>query len=331
MNAQPALGAFHNLRAARIAIGRLELAQLVLNQGQHLGRRRQQRLQAGDEAHEVLVLLFQFLPLQLRQPLERHVEDGLRLDFTQLKAFHQVGAGCVGGARTANDLDDLVQILERDQQAFDNVRTGTGAGQVELGAATHNFATVLDVVDQNFLQRQQARLAVNQRQQRDGECLLHGGQAQEFVEYLLGVNGARQFDDDAHPRAIRLIAQIGDALQPALTHQFGYAFEQTRLVGHVGQFGDDDAVAATAHLLQVRFGLDDETALADGVALRNQIFLFAGARSPIAEDQAAGGKIGALNELHQVFGSDIVDALVVVNQIDERIAHFAQVVRRHVG
>ena len=51
----------------------------------------------------------------------------------------------------------------------------------------------------------------------------------------------------------------------------------------------------------------------------------------VAVDHPAGRKIGAGDELHQVFDGHIVMAIVTVDQVAERVAHLAQVVGRDVG
>ena len=229
-----AFGPFHNLCAASVAIGCLELAQLILNEGQHLALRGQQGFQLGNEPQQVLIFLFQFLPFELRQAFERHVEDGLRLDFAQLEALHQIGARSLRRARTANNLNHFIQIFERNQQSFHDVRSRPRPRQIELGATPNDFAAMFDVMDQDFFERQQPRLAVHQSQQGDGEGLLHGGQPEKLVENLLCVHRPRKFDGDAHARAVGLIAQIADAIQAAFTHQLGDPLQQPRLVGHVG-------------------------------------------------------------------------------------------------
>ena len=51
---------------------------------------------------------------------------------------------------------------------------------------------------------------------------------------------ALQIDDDAHAVAIRLVADVGDALDRLLAHELGDALDQPRLVDLVRDLGDDD-------------------------------------------------------------------------------------------
>ena len=52
----------------------------------------------------------------------------------------------------------------------------------------------------------------------------------EVVEDHLGHFAALQLDDDAHALAVRLVAQVGNALDRLLAHQIGDPFDQVRLV-----------------------------------------------------------------------------------------------------
>ena len=71
---------------------------------------------------------------------------------------------------------------------------------------------------------------------------------------------------------VEVDAEVADAFQVALTHQFGDALDQRGLVDLVRQLVDDDAALATAHVLQVHPSADGQPAFAGGISLQN-IFL----------------------------------------------------------
>ena len=195
---------------------------------------------------------------------------------------------------------------------------GLGLRQIVLAAADDDLLAVLDEVQQHPLQAEQPRLAIHQRQQRDAEGLLQRRQLEQVGQHLARLDGARHLDADAHPRAVGLVAQVGDALQPAVAHQLGNALQQVGLVRHVRQLGDDDAGAIAAHVLDVRLGLHHDVALAARVGVGDHIHLLgrlAAALALVAVDHAAGREIGAGDELHQVLDGDVVMAVVVVDQV----------------
>ena len=120
-------------------------------------------------------------------------------------------------------------------------------------------------------------------------------------------------------------------MQLFLAHQRRNALDQCRLVGLVGQLGDDNAHAAAAHLLKVGFGLQDQPRLADGVALGNGVGVFIWFVFPVAVENATGGEVRPLNKVHQLLDRDVVNALIVVNHKGQGIDNLAQVVGRDIG
>ena len=134
-----------DLRAALVAVALGDLQQLLLDQREDLVLVAEQLAQLADALHEVGVLAPQRVGLERGQLLEAQLEDRLRLDVGQLEALHQPGAGRVAVARGADQVDHLVQVVERDQQALEAVDPGLERAQLVLGAADDDLALVLDV------------------------------------------------------------------------------------------------------------------------------------------------------------------------------------------
>jgi hypothetical protein len=84
-------------------------------------------------------------------------------------------------------------------------------------------------------------------------------------------------------------------------------------------------VAGAAHLLDVNAGAHFEFAPALAIGVGDDVFPFL-LRAPV--DHAAGGKIWPLDKVHQVLDGDAVQLAPVVERIDQRVAHLAQVVGR---
>ena len=70
------------------------------------------------------------------------------------------------------------------------------------------------------------RAALDQRQHVDAEGRLQRGVLEEVVEHLHRLRVALQLDDDAHAGAVRLVAQVADAVELALLDQLGDALQQ---------------------------------------------------------------------------------------------------------
>ncbi len=248
-------------------------------------------------------------PFQGRQALEGHFQDGVGLDFGQLEPFHQGGARRFGGARGLDEGDHLVDVIEGDEKPLQDVGAQLGPLEQELGAAGDDLLAVIEVVDQHLLEGEQAGLAIDQGDHDQAKGDLHRRLPEELGQDGARLDGAGHLDGQAHALAVGLVAQVGDPFQLAVAHQLGDALDEAGLVDLVGQLGDDDAAAVAAHLFDVKLGLDGEPAAAHGVGVEDDVVAVAVvALAGVAVDNAAGGKVGALDEPGQVLDRDVVEA-----------------------
>ncbi len=167
-------------------------------------------------------------------------------------------------------------------------------------------------------QAQLARLSGDDGQQDHAERFLHLGVLEEVLENNLRLFVALHFDDDAHAVAVAFVANVGDAFDLFVLDQVGDVFDQARFVDLIGELGDDDVLAIFAALFDGGLGAHLEGAAAGLVGLLDAF---------AAVDVAAGGKIGAGDELHHFFqiGFGLFD------QQDGGFDDFFQIVRRNVG
>ena len=112
----------------------------------------QQVFQVGDGLFHLLQLVQYLLALQVGQAAQLHVEDGLRLYLGELEALHQGVAGGLGVGRLPDGLDDLVQEVEGDFEAFQDVGAVPGDAQLELRAARDDLAPEIDEELQRFFE-----------------------------------------------------------------------------------------------------------------------------------------------------------------------------------
>ena len=295
-----------------------DVAHFLLDDAHEQGLVVQQALQIGDGLFQLLIFLQQPLPFQTGQAGQTHVQNGLRLLVAEGEGLHQARPGRVGIRALLDDLDDFVDVIQRLQQALQNVGPGQRLVQVVLGAAGHDFLLMADVVIDHLPQVQHLGLAVHQRQHVGAEGLLHGGVLVEVIEDDLRMNVLLQLNDDAHAVAVALVADVGNAVQPLLMHQLGNALHQLGLVDHVGDLRHHDAAAVLAHGLDLRPG-PHQNAAAAGV--------IGGAHAGHAQNDAAGGEVRPLDELHQI----IHRAVRVIDHINAGVYRLPQIVRRNVG
>ena len=145
-----------------------------------------------------------FPNLTVRENLRMVTFGGIKQKDVEDKAFTRFGRV----PRSANQLDDLVEVIERDLQPFEDVGAGLGFAQLELGPAPHDFAAELDELIDDLNELQHARPAAADRQHDDAERRLQLGVLVQVVEHDFRHFAALQLHDDAHAVPVRLVAQI---------------------------------------------------------------------------------------------------------------------------
>src|SRR5205814_886006 len=116
----------------------------------------------------------------------------------------------------ADRLDHLVEVVEADLEAFEDVRPLLGLLEVEPGAPDDHVAPVLDEELERLLETQDHGPPVDDRQHDYPEGLLQRGVLVEVVEDGVDLRLTLELDHDAHAVAVRLVAQVGDAIELAL-------------------------------------------------------------------------------------------------------------------
>ena len=235
------------------------------------------------------------------------------------EALDEAEAGDLAVAGLADELDDLVEVVEGDLEAEQDVLAGPGLLELEAGAPGHHVAAVGDEPLQHLLQGEDARLAGVDGQQDHAEARLHGGVGVEVVEHHLGQASRFSSMTMRIPSRRRLVAEVADPLQPLLADQLGDVLDQPGLVDLVGDLGDDDRLA---------LGLGVDLDAGAGPHLDVAAPLLVGLPDPVApQDDAGGGEVRAGDEAHQLRHR----GLRVVDQVDHRVDDLAHVVRRDVG
>ena len=306
-----------DLRAALVGVFRLDGQNLLADDSQHHLFVRQHGAQIRDGLFQLGVFLLQALALQTRQARQTHIQNRLRLFVGEGKALHELRLRLHRVRAVADDTDNLVDVVQRDQQAFQNVGARLGLVQIVARAAHDDVLLVLEVMVEHLVQGEHFRLAVHQRQHDRAEGFLHLRVLVQVVEHDGGIDVALELDDDAHTLAVALVADVADALQPLVVHQLGDLRDQHGLVDHVRDFRHDDALTAVLHRLDLRLRAGDDAAAAGGVGVVNALS---------AEDDAAGREIRTLDALHQLLRGHIR----VFDHLHHAVDDLAEVVRRDV-
>ena len=306
-----------NLRLALVAVFVADLGELVLQHAAKHCLAAEELHIVGDALFQLIVLVLQLLAVETLQGDEAHIADGLCLHLGEVETLHQVILGVIVAG--ADDLDDFVNIILRDQEALQQVLTLAGLLQIILSAAGDDLQLEGQIFINNVPQRQDLGLLliIHQRQHIDGEAGLHLGLGKEAIQDHLRIGITLEVNDDAHTAAVGLIGDVADALKALIVHLICHVLNEHALIDLIGQLGDDNTGAAL-HLLKLRAGAEDHLAAACGVG---------GADAAAAHDDAAGGEVGARHVLHQI----IEGGLGVIQHADTGVDDLGEVMRGNVG
>ena len=166
------------------------------------------------------VLVLQLLPFERGQPPQLHVEDRPRLHLRELERLGlQQTQRCRRRLRPPDRRDYLVEQVDGAQQTREDVLALLRLLQLVLAAAPQHFATVVEEQVERPLQPHPPGRPIDDRHHVDRERRAHGRVLVEQVLDLLGRALALQFDHHAHPVAVALVAQVGDALDLLVAHE----------------------------------------------------------------------------------------------------------------
>src|SRR5205085_10435808 len=268
------------------------LPQLLDDDLHHEPVAREDRQQALDQLQQLGQLVENLLPFEAGQPLQLHVENGLRLDLRQLELDDQAFARLARVLRRANQGDDRVEVVERDLQTFEDVAARFRLPQLELRPPAHDLAPELDEVVDQLDEREDLRPPADDGEHDHAEAALQRRVLVQVVEDDVGDLAAFQIDDHAHAVAVGFVPDIGDALDRLLANELGDPLDQLRLVDLIRDRVDDDR-GPIAFLRDLDLGLraHDDRAAPSQIGLLNAL---------AADDVAPGGAVRPGHQLQQL-------------------------------
>ncbi len=295
------------------------LGQLVADQPAQHPLVGQDRVELLDRAAQLVGLALELETREPREPAELQVEDVVGLQVRQVEDRDQSLARLAAVLRCADQLDDLVDVEDRDQQAVDQVQAIGRLRAAVGGAAAHDVDAVVEVDLQHLEQAEGAGLAVDERDGVDAERGLEGGLPVQLLEQRLGHDAVLDLDHEAQAVvAVRQVLQVRDALDLLGLDELLDRLDDLLGADVVRQLGDDDALLARRDVLDPRGRTHLERAVAGGVGVADAV-------EP--DDLAAGGQVRAGDEPH-----DRVEVGTrVLDQVPQRLHDLDEVVRRDVG
>ena len=144
----------------------------------------------------------------LRDAVELQLEDRVRLRLVERERLHQLLGGVLLAVAFADDLDGLVEAVEDDLEALEDVDPPFQLRQLELEPLPHGGKAEVEEVPQHLSERAApwGQPAVLQRDQAGGvvgEVLLERGVLVEVGHHRFGVGARFQLEPQLAGRARR--------------------------------------------------------------------------------------------------------------------------------
>ena len=311
-------GSVNDLRAPFVAVFGLHLQQFVLNDLHLQFAAAQHIVEISDLRLQLVALGNQLVVFESRQSTQTHLDNGRSLCVAQTEALHHGLLGQIGILGCPDDVDDLVDVVLRNEQTQHDMQPLLGLDQIEARAPHDHVVAVLDEMPHQIQQIEHHRTTVHQRDVVHRERGLQRRILIQRIEHHARHGIVFQDDDDTHAVPVGLVVDIGNALDLLFVDKVGDLLDHLRLVDHIGNFGDDDALAAAGRMLDLRAGTHDHTAPACQQRFPNPF---------VAVNNSSGREIGALDVLEQL----LTCYLRIVHESTAGIDHLAQIVRRHIG
>ena len=156
-------------RLARVTESLLDVERLVFDDREDAAVAREDVFQFRDQLDERGILVLDALAFESDERAQAHVEDGVGLDDAEFEARHELLARDVRRGALADDADDLLDVVEGDAEAFEDVRAVARLLQIVGRAPAHDVEAVVDPVREQHAQAEHLRL-----ERRRGARRMHG-------------------------------------------------------------------------------------------------------------------------------------------------------------
>ena len=214
-----------DLGAARLRILPAQFEQLLLDDGEEFGLRLEDTTVFLDQFEQVEVLGLDLVALQTGELIETQFEDRPGLPVGERVPRHQFSARVLAVAGAADETDEVIEVVEGDLVALEDVGAVLGLAQTETGATSDHIAPVGDVALDELLDVHLLRPLLVEGQQDDAKGGFQGGLLKELVDDDLRLLAALELDHDPGV-LVGFVAKIPDAVEQLVGDELGDACHQ---------------------------------------------------------------------------------------------------------
>ena len=237
-----------------VAVG--NLTELVSNNCQNLFLVGEKILVVGNIKPELGDLVNKILTCQAGKTTQTHLKDCFTLNLIQAKALVHALLCLSIILRAANDVDNLVDVINCGQKAFQNMDALLSLIQVKLSTTAYNINLVINVVTKNLAEGKRTRNTVNQSQVNDAKVGLKLSLLIEIVQNNLWYSITLEVQNNAHTLTVGLIAHVRDAFDFLLVDCLSNLLLEKTLVNLIWNLSNNKALTTALNLLNVDFCAD---------------------------------------------------------------------------
>ena len=187
--------------------------------------------------------------------------------------------------------------------------------KLERRSSCDYLLLMLDIDIKDIAKREDLRLALDKREHIDRAGVLKLSIFIKLVENYLTVSVAAVLNDDSHTVLARLVADVGDSLDPLVLDKLTDRLTKLALIYLIRNLGEDDAVL---------FSLDLSLCSYHYASLTRSVRLL---DSSCAVNCCGGREVGALDVLHKLADR----AFGVVDTVFGSLDYLGEIMRRYVG
>ena len=211
----------------------------------------QNGFQLRNQLLDLFVLVYDFLALHPSQAMELEIENRLGLDLRELVTGDQLLPRLGGRARGTDEVDDLIQMIERLDEALQDVCSRFCSGELEGGSSANDLATKIKKLLDDFEKPEDLGPILGDGEEDDSEARLQGRVLVEIVQNHLRHFASFELHHDTHAAAVRFVTQVRDPFDLPVSNQLGNFLQKPRFVHLVRDLGDDDRLALLADVFDL--------------------------------------------------------------------------------
>ena len=310
------LGAASRVLLRAVAV--LYIGEIFADDGVNLLGIGENRLVFGDRLKKLSEFRLELFALETDELIKTHFENRVYLKVAEAEALLQSLLRLLTRLRGADDGDDFVEIVDRQEKPVENVLTSLGLLEFKTRSARNDLEAVINVAAEEVLEIENLRASAVDGEHDRTESRLELRMLVKMIENDLAHRVAFDVDDDSDV-GLRFVADVADTEDDLLLDELGHMLDHFGLVYAVGNLGYDDALAAVLLLLDLGGAADRKLTAAE---------LVHGVDAVYAADLGACREVGALDELHEIVDSAFV---AVLNVVIDTVAKFPEIMRRDVG